>query len=72
MFKCDLRGGQPQTQVVNSVELKSFTNIGLGGAMEIRKLIENKRYEFWLTANTRAGEGEATSLLVQTTTTRGK
>lgn len=54
------------------MELKSFTNIGLGGALEIRKLTENKRYEFWLTANTRAGEGEATSLVVQTTKMKGK
>lgn len=72
IFHNYFRGGQPMTQVVNALELKSFTNIGIGGALEIRKLTENRRYEFWLTANTGSGEGEATSSVNQVTTMRGQ
>jgi hypothetical protein len=52
-------------------ELKNVITVGLGGTVEIRKLTENKRYEFWLTAHTHAGEGEATTLVSQITTMRG-
>lgn len=44
---------------------------GLGGAVEIRGLVEKGRYEFWLSASTGAGEGGSTSPVTQVTTARG-
>lgn len=44
---------------------------GLGGAVEVRGLVEKKRYEFWLSASTGAGEGAAISPVTQVTSARG-
>lgn len=37
---------------------------------EVRGLMENRKYDFWVTASTSKGEGEATSVVSQTTNTR--
>ncbi|XP_058830387.1 cell adhesion molecule Dscam2 isoform X2 [Topomyia yanbarensis] len=37
---------------------------------EVRGLIENRRYDFWVTASTNKGEGDPTSVVSQTTSTR--
>lgn len=37
---------------------------------EARNLVENQKYDFWVTASTSVGEGEPTSLVTQTTNTR--
>lgn len=37
---------------------------------EARNLVENQKYDFWVTASTSVGEGEPTSLVTQVTNTR--
>lgn len=37
---------------------------------EARNLVENQKYDFWVTASTSTGEGEPTSLVTQSTNTR--
>lgn len=37
---------------------------------EARNLVENQKYDFWVTASTSVGEGEPTSLVTQSTNTR--
>lgn len=37
---------------------------------ESRGLIENQTYDYWVTASTSAGEGEPTTIAIQTTTTK--
>lgn len=37
---------------------------------EVRGLLENRKYDFWVTASTSKGEGEATTVISQTTSTR--
>lgn len=38
---------------------------------QARGLIENQKYEFWVSASTSMGEGEPTAVVTQTATTRG-
>lgn len=38
---------------------------------EARNLNENQIYEFWVSASTSIGEGEPTTVVAQTTNTRG-
>lgn len=39
---------------------------------EARSLIENQKYEFWVSASTSVGEGEPTQMITQTPTTRAQ
>ncbi|KMQ94061.1 down syndrome cell adhesion molecule [Lasius niger] len=39
--------------------------------MELRDLVERQSYEFWVSATTGLGEGERTTVVTQTTNTRG-
>lgn len=46
---------------------------GVGGylATEVRGILENRLYEFWVSASTSTGEGEPTAIVAQGTTGRG-
>ncbi|KAL7024043.1 hypothetical protein ACKWTF_012881 [Chironomus riparius] len=43
---------------------------GFPCTFEARNLLENKKYDFWVTASTSVGEGEPTALITQMTNTR--
>lgn len=43
---------------------------GFPTTFEARNLVENQKYDFWVTASTSVGEGEPTSLVTQVTNTR--
>lgn len=58
------RKGQTKSNIVRVDEY------GYPVTFEARNLLENQKYEFWVTASTSIGEGEPTSLAQQTTNTR--
>lgn len=58
------RKGQPQSHIVRVDEN------GNPRLYESRGLVENQTYDYWVTASTSVGEGEPTSVVSQTTTTK--
>lgn len=58
------RKGQPQSHTVRVDEN------GNPCLYESRGLVENQTYDYWVTASTSAGEGEPTSVVTQTTTSK--
>lgn len=65
--------GRVGTQAAHSVRVDP----GFDGVVqeemsyEVRGLAEDGKYEFWVSATTGVGEGEPTSIVAQSTNTRG-